>query len=123
MDYLQIEKLKSAVVIMGEGFARAAEDFRAAAAAFEANSIGIDTGNIWDDEKLEPYAELLRRIGEFASADLSTDMADLADAAEDIPPPKKIPRPAKYIGPVNKANYAANRPPRRARSSCRIIKR
>lgn len=35
----------------------------------------------------------------------------------------EIPRPPKRLGPVNKANYQANRPTRRARSSCRIIKR
>ena len=36
---------------------------------------------------------------------------------------RKLPRPPRRLGPVNRTNYQANRPPRVARSSCRIIKR
>lgn len=33
-------------------------------------------------------------------------------------PKRELPRPPRYLGPVNKANYTANRPHRRARSNC-----
>lgn len=48
------------------------------------------------------------------------DLADMVEEPADIEIPRKIPRPPKRLTPVNKANYAANRPPKRARSSCYI---
>lgn len=119
----QIEKLKSACVIIGEGLYRAVEALGYAADAFvreaEAKALGIDLGRTLDDEKDDSYAELARHFDEIRAMQ---ELTDYAEEAELIPPPKKIPRPAKYIGPVNKANYTANRPPRRARSNCGAIK-
>lgn len=119
--------LKSVAVIAGESFARVAEAFKAAAVAFEAaevaKALGVDLSRIWEDEKHREYAELLRRIGELGTTGNFEDLAALAVEPEDIPLPKKTPRPAKYIGPVNKANYTENRPTRRARSSCRVMNR
>jgi hypothetical protein len=50
-------------------------------------------------------------------------IAEEADEEMPLLPERKIQRPPKRLGPVNKPNYRANRPPRRARSSCRVIKR
>lgn len=119
MDDLQLERLKSVCVIIAEGFQRAAEAFRAAAAAFEAEAVAealsVDFGY-----KADEYEELLRRIGELGTV---VTLDNLEEAPEDIPQHRKMPRPPKRTGPVNKANYTANRPPRVARSSCRTIKR
>ncbi len=124
MDDLQIERLKSAIVVMGEGLQRSAEALADAAAAFargaEAKALGADLDHIWDEKQDDYCAELARHFDEIRAM---LELADYAEEAEPIPPPKKIPRPAKYIGPVNKANYTARRPPRVARSSCRSSKR
>ena len=71
----------------------------------------------------DPMAELAERFKTLNDAYFQSEFS-LAEFAEDlvaIPTPQK--RPPKRIGPVNKANYTANRPPRVARSSCRTIKR
>ena len=119
MDDLHLKSLKRACVIMVEGLQRAEEAFRAAAAAFEAEAVdkalSVDLG-----DKADEYEELLRRIGELGTAGT---LDNLEEAPEDIPQPRKTPRPPKRTGPVNKVNYTANRPPRVARSSCRTIKR
>lgn len=116
----QWEILKKACVIMCEGLKRAMEAFVAAAAAFEtsacADALGVDLGRVWEDKWSEGYEELRRRIEEIVGT------AALADDKEDILPPKKIPRPPRRTGPINKANYTANRPARKARSCCRKIK-
>jgi hypothetical protein len=67
-------------------------------------------------ETRDPFAELLQAMEQ----SLQAELADLAELAEDAPPlPQTITlRPPKYLGPVNKANHTASRPPRRARSSC-----
>lgn len=46
--------------------------------------------------------------------------AAIAEAVAEVvePPRPEIPRPPKCLGPVNKANHTASRPPKRARSSC-----
>lgn len=123
MDDLQIERLKSAIVVMGEGLQRAAEALADAATVFAreaaAKALGADLDQQWDEKQDDYYAELARRFDEMRAA---ADPEFYVVEAEPLPPPKKIPRPAKYIGPVNKANYTANRPPRKARSSCRVIK-
>ena len=123
----QLERLKDACVIAGEGLQRAAEAFKAAFASFEAvaaaKALGVDLSRRDEYEKNREYEELLRRINELGTPCNLDDLAAMAVEFKDIPPPKKIPRPAKYLGPVNKANYTANRPPRVARSSCRVIKR
>lgn len=65
----------------------------------------------------DPIAELLQAV-DFMEA--QAQITELAELIDDIPllPPPKILRPPKYLGPVNKANHTASRPPRRARSSC-----
>lgn len=65
----------------------------------------------------DPIAELLQAM-DFMEA--QAQMMELTEPIDDIPlqPHPKIPRPPKYLGPVNKANYTASRPPRQARSSC-----
>ena len=44
----------------------------------------------------------------------------IAEAVTQAVEPQRpeIPRPPKYLGPVNKANHTASRPPKRARSNC-----
>lgn len=119
MDDLQMEKVRTACVIMGCALADAMEAVMRVAAAFAAvddKSMSIQTGG--EDER-DPVEELLRSIEEMRTM---YGMADMADEPADIPRPKKIPRPPKRTGPVNKANYTANRPPRVARSCCRIVK-
>lgn len=71
-------------------------------------------------EEIDPEAEqraLMEAIERIRS------IAEEADEEMPLLPERKIQRPPKHLGPVNKTNYRANRPPRRARSSCRIIKR
>lgn len=122
----QMERLKDACVIICEGLKREIEAFAAAAAAFEtaacADALGVDLGRVWEDKGSEEYEELLRRIKEIGGATTLDDLSLLSDASEDILPPKKIPRPPRRTGPINKANYTANRPARKARSCCRKIK-
>ena len=73
-------------------------------------------------DKQTAVAELLRALDEVAAMDFQAAIEELQRQVEDAPtlPPHKIPKPPKRLGPVNKANYAANRPPKRARSSCYI---
>lgn len=61
----------------------------------------------------DPFAELLQAMEQ-------ARLAQLAELVEDITPlqPPQIPRPPKRLGPVNKPNHTASRPPKRARSSC-----
>ena len=64
----------------------------------------------------DPMRALLQAMEEYNELQL----ADYAEEPADIDPPRKQLRPPKCLGPVNKANYTANRPARRARSSCYI---
>lgn len=126
MDDLQIKRLQDDLVIMGEGLQRAEEALRAAAVAFgaaaTAKAIGIEPeAETWGDAR-NPVEDLRRHLEEMYAKYAMGEFVDIAEEPSDIPPPRKIPRPPKYLGPVNKANYAANRPPRIARSSCRIIR-
>ena len=68
----------------------------------------------------DPLAELLQAADGMATQDLLAAMEELAELALDMPLyfRQKTPRPPKCLGPVNKANHTASRPPRRARSSC-----
>ena len=120
MDDLQMEKVRTACVIMGCALAEAMEAVMWIAAAFAAvedKSMGIQTDG---EGERDPVEELLRNIEEMRTM---YDLADMAEEPADIPPPRKIPRPPKRTGPVNKMNFSANRPPRNARSSCRVVKR
>lgn len=117
MDDLQIERLKQACVIIGEGLQRTVEEFRALAAAFEkeaaVKAMGIDLqAETCGDDKCDTIADLRRRLEEMYALYAKGEFAEMAEVSSDIPPPKKILRPPKRLGPVNKANYAANRPPK-----------
>lgn len=129
MDDRLTERLASACVIIGEGLQSAAEALRSVAAAFEtaqvAKALDVDLGRVWKDGERDAMEALRRAMNEMGG-DIDKEMLqELAEMAEDMPPiiHKKMPRPPKYLGPVNKTNYTANRPPRQARSSCRSAKR
>ena len=126
MDDLQIEELKRACVIISEGFQRVADALGILAAALgtaAANAMDIDPqAETWDDDKCDTIADLRRRLEEMYALHAKGEFTEMAEVSADIPPPKKIPRPPKRLGPVNKENYAANRPLRMARSNCRNIK-
>lgn len=115
----QMENLARVCLIIGDEFTKIADAIKGISAIAAAKSIGFGTGSQYE-EKISTLADLQQ---EFCEAVAMYELIELAQEPEDIPPPKKIPRPAKYLGPVNKANYTANRPPRRARSSCYIMKR
>ena len=68
--------------------------------------------------ELQAWAEGLSTTPEITT--LLDELAALAVDPVDIAPTRKLPRPPKSMAPVNKANYTANRPARRARSSCYI---
>ena len=119
MDDLQIEELKRACVVIGEAITRAAEMLQVAIDGMASAVMGVAEAYKQEEDARNPIEELMRIAEEMEAADL---LRSIANAPEDIPPPKKIPRPPKRLGPVNKANYAANRPQRLARSNCRSIK-
>lgn len=50
-------------------------------------------------------------------------MQEYADEAQLLQRPAKLPRPARCIGPKNKAATRVQRPARMARSSCRKVRR
>lgn len=116
-----MEKLEHICVIAGcdiYDLAAAMDQLAAFATAFEAAAMEIAAASIWENDKERDMLEALRQAGmELEPID---SLAAMAEEPADIPPPKKMPRPPKRAGPVNKANYAANRPQRRARSSCYI---
>ncbi len=82
-----------------------------------------------DEQQMEALKRAFEIINECIARateiikDASAYFAEIAEEMADIPPPRKLPRPPKRTGPVNKANYTANRPPRVARSTCRKIRR
>ena len=120
MDETQLEKLTRACVIIGQNVASAVEGIKAAMAALQANELAFSCGCESADDMRDRLNALLR---DFSEAEATGYLSTYADEAEPIPPPKKTPRPPKRTGPINKANYTANRPPRMARSSCNNFKR
>ena len=112
------ETARACVIISGYfwSVAEAIEYLADAAAAFGAKAIGTETAVLWED-KSDPIEALRRAIEE---KEKISELAYMAEEPADIEPPRKTPRPPKRLGPVNKVNYAENRPPRRARSSCYI---
>lgn len=124
-----MERLKDACIIIDESLQGVAEALRSIAAAFEtaqiAKAMDVDLGSIWKDGEQDAMNALMRKMNEIGGGIDTEMLQELAEMVEDMPPivHKKMPRPPKYIGPVNKANYTANRPPRRARSNCRVVKR
>lgn len=115
----KLEKLAHACAIISgyaaEGILEAMEQLTAAFAAYEAKVTGISTDISWDDTR-DPLEEL-RRLAE-GMKEMDSLLSAMAEEPADIETPRKVPRPPKRLGPVNKANYTTNRPPRRARSSC-----
>lgn len=125
----QMERLKDACIIIGESLQGAAEALRSIAAAFEtaqiAKAMDVDLGSIWKDGEQDAMNALMRKMNEIGGGIDTEMLQELAEMVEDMPPivHKKMPRPPKRLGPINKANYSANRPARRARSNCRTVKR
>lgn len=119
MDDLQIEELKRACVVIGEAIDRVAETIRVVIDGMVATAMEVAEAHKQEDDYRDPFEALKRAIDDMDATDW---LSQIAIEPVDIPPPKKIPRPPKRLGPVNKVNYAANRPPRRARSNCRSIK-
>lgn len=120
MDDLQREELERACVLIGEAIARVAEYIQVIIDGIVAEAARVAKAYEQDQENRNLLEDLQRAFDEFAGVDL---LQQIADNSEDIPPPKTIPRPPKSLLPVNKVNYSVNKPPRRARSSCRFIKR
>lgn len=119
MDDLQIEELKRAFVLIGEAIDRVTESIREAIDGMVEAAARVAEANQQEEDTNDLLENLQRAFDEFNATDL---LQQIANAPDDIPPPKKILRPPKRLGPVNKANYAANRPQRLARSNCRSIK-
>jgi hypothetical protein len=84
-------------------------------AELEEAAIRAAITQIEEDEYCDPFARLLEAMREIEKQVL---MEELAVDPADLELPRKTPRPPKRLGPVNKANFTASRPPRRARSSC-----
>ena len=124
MDDLQMERLKNAVIIAGESFERALNAMRTLIEAMLLDNWGEDPSNLWDEKEHDPMADLARALNAMGGDIDIEKLRELDKLAEDMPPfiHKKMPRPPKYLGPVNRTNYSANRPQRRARSSCRTVK-
>ena len=115
MDKPRMEALARAIVIVGESAARATRQLREALAAYEEAALRAALGRIEEDEKCDPFAELLAAMREIEKLALMDGIT--VDPAE-LEVTRKTPRPPKRLGPVNKSNHTTNRPPRRARSSC-----
>ena len=115
MNKQRIEDVASAVVMIGDAVAYANRKFGEAMAAFAAATFREAITKIEEDEKLDPFAALLEAAREIDKQILTEE---LAEEPADLELPRKTPRPPKRLGPVNKANHTASRPPKRARSSC-----
>ena len=125
MDDLHLERIKGACVIIGESMIASLQSARASIDALAASFLDTPPDPVLEEKERDPFDALMQALNE-VGGDIDKEMlqklAEMAEMAEDMPPiiHKKMPRPPKWLCPVNKANYAANRPPRRARSSCRI---
>ncbi len=115
MDKPKIEAIARNLVIVAESAAIATRQLREALAAYEEAILREAIGRIEEDEKCDPFATLLEAMREIEKQAL---MEELAIEPADLEAPRKVPRPPKRLGPVNKANHTASRPPKRARSSC-----
>ena len=94
---------------------QAAEEMRRMFEAMEAEKLyGIPR------EEPDPEADFLSLL---EAIERIRAIAEEADEERPLLIERKIQRPPKRLGPVNKQNHRANKPPRRARSSCRVIKR
>ena len=120
MDDPKIEAIARSVVIVGEAAAQATRRLREALVEFEEATIREAICRIEEDESRDPFAELLQAMEEIRERCLLDELAAFGEDPADLEIPRKVPRPPKRLGPVNKANFTANRPPKRARSSCYI---
>ena len=120
MDKPKIEAIAINLVIVAESAAIATRQLREALAAYEEAILREAIGRIEEDEKCDPFAKLLEAMREIEKQAL---MEELAIEPADLEAPRKVPRPPKRIGPVNKVNYTANRPRRQARSNCHTMRR
>ena len=125
MDDQQLERLTNACIVLGEGITKTVESMRALLEAMLLEKYN-GTFGITKDEKEpdDPMSALARALIEMGGGIDSELLQEFAELAADMPPiiRKKMPRPPKSLRPTNKVNYTANRPVRRARSNCRIIK-
>lgn len=115
MDKPKIEAIARNLALVAESAAITTRRLREALAAYEEAAIREAIGQIEEDEKLDPFARLLQAMAEI---DKQCLMEELAEEPADLETPRNIPRPPKQLGPVNKINHTASRPPRHARSSC-----
>lgn len=120
MDDPKIEAIARSVVIVGEAAAQATRRLREDLVAFEEAALREAIAEIEEDEKLDPFAALLQAMEEIRERCLLDELATFAEDPASLETPRKVPRPPKRLGPVNKANFTASRPPKRARSSCYI---
>ena len=118
MDKPKIEAIARNLVMVAESAAMATRRLREALAAYEEAAIREALGQIEEDEKLDPFAELLAAMEEVRERRLLDELEAFVEDPADLELPRKTPRPPKRLGPVNKANFTASRPPKRARSSC-----
>lgn len=115
MDKPKMEAVASALVMVAESAALAARQLEEALAAYEEATLREAIAQIEEDEKCDHFAELLQSMEDIRRQYM---LDELAEDPADLEAPKKILRPPRRLGPVNKTNHAASRPPRRARSSC-----
>lgn len=124
IDEQPLKKLVSVCLIICDEFDKLSDELKAFNDAIVAKAVGVEPeAEKWVEYKYDPIEELRRLLGDMDKEKAMAEFADLEENPADIPPPRKMPRPPKRIGPVNRSNYTANRPPRVARSSCRSIKR
>ena len=119
MNDEQREALGRACVILGESISRAFEAATAIIALFAENITDIvdDVVDHYGVNDKDELLQLLEKTKEQYLADFADDLSEIA------PIKPKLPRPPKRIRSVNKVNYTYNRPQRRARSNCHVIKR
>ncbi len=105
-------------LIVGDEFTRLSDALKAFTDSLVEKAVGIK-----QEEEHYPIVTVRQILDEMYALYAMGEFADQANEPADIPQPRKVTRPPKRTGPVSKANYTANRPPRVARSSCRTIKR
>lgn len=118
MDKPRMEAVARALGMVAESAALATRQLREALVAYEETTLREAVGRIEEDEKCDPFAELLQALEDIQKQCLLDELAAFAEDPAYLATPRKVPRPPKRLGPVNKANHTASRPHKRARSSC-----